>query len=60
MTLQDWITPLMVAEPHVLHQLKRVVIGADDDASFTTSTEREQEVFLSLWGGPANRAALAK
>lgn len=56
----QFLDPFVHAHPAVLHAAKRVVAGAQDAASFEHAVAVEHEVFLEMWGGPANRAALEK
>lgn len=47
------------AHPAVLHAAKQVVAGCEDLPSFEEAVSNEHEVFLTMWDGEANRAALA-
>ena len=47
------------AHPAVLHAAKRVVAGCEDLPTFEEAIANEHEIFLTLWDGEANRAALA-
>lgn len=56
----QFLDPFVHAHPAVLHAAKRVVAGAQDAASFEDAVAVEHAVFMEMWGGPANRAALEK
>eukprot|EP00977_Amphora_coffeiformis_P023831 scaffold14482_cov157-Amphora_coffeaeformis.AAC.6 len=47
------------AHPQVLHAAKQVVAGCEDLPTFEEAIANEHDVFLTLWDGEANRAALA-
>ena len=57
-TVYEFMRPFLQAEAHVLQETKRVVAHADD-LVFESALRTEQSAFLSLWGGPANKRALA-
>ena len=46
------------AYPAVLQAAKRAVALAEDANTFEEATAVEHEIFVSLWGGEANRGAL--
>ncbi|ETP36137.1 hypothetical protein F442_15835 [Phytophthora nicotianae P10297] len=53
----SFVTPFDVIAPAVSHGAKRVINRADD-VSLDAVLSYEHDVFKSLWGGPANLAAL--
>jgi len=59
-TLVTFLDRFIHAHPGVLHAAKEVVAGVEDAASFEEAVANEHEVFLKMWGGEANLAALTK
>lgn len=59
-TLVQFLKPFIHKDSSVLHAAKRAVSGAHDAESFEAATKNEHDVFCSMWGGPANQAALKK
>ena len=57
--LVKFLDEFVHADATVLHAAKRVVAGSEDAASFADAVTNEQNVFLEMWGGPANLAALS-